>query len=55
MVGLAVAAISIGQLVTVTEPRTTAAICAQMAFVGEGAGSGMRAGQAAVARQSARG
>ena len=38
MVGLAVAAISIGQLVTVTEPRTTAAICAQVAYVGEGAG-----------------
>ena len=37
MVGLAVAAISIGQLVTVTEPRTTAAICAQVAHVGEGA------------------
>ena len=38
MVGLAVAAISVGQLVTVTEPRTTAAICAQVAYVGDGAG-----------------
>ena len=38
MVGLAVAAISLGHLVTVVEPRTTVPICARVAHIGEGAG-----------------